>query len=172
MARAFWDYYKIMGYIPIDGGSDEELDEKGRPKSAANNVRSFNLLRLREIASQREETAKEFNGDTDEELNDDTLLKQRFQKKKSFIEINRKRSSGSYASSLRSESSASLDPKFTLDPVPQRRNEESLGEDGDVSESDDDDHEKGAGFGPVITPAPRVTFQDDVSIKRYPRNAR
>ena len=57
MARSMWDYYKILGTIPL-GSSDYTA-----PGIA---VRSFNLYRLREIENQRIKSADSFeeeNGD-------------------------------------------------------------------------------------------------------------
>ena len=65
IARAFWDYYKIVGTIPLEDSSDEESGvpkprEQARPKSAGIVTRSFNMDRLREVAKQRKETAETF----------------------------------------------------------------------------------------------------------------
>jgi hypothetical protein len=83
VGRAFWDYYKIMGFIPfepVDGG-EVDVDERGRrrrPKSAtsAPGGGSFNLLRLKEIAEQREKSSQKFTakndaGDYDKDDDDD-----------------------------------------------------------------------------------------------------
>lgn len=49
MANSFWDYYKILGHIPFYE-KDANAGVDSRQESG-----SFNLIRLREIANQREE---------------------------------------------------------------------------------------------------------------------
>ena len=69
VARAMWDYYKIMGTIPMDSQSSTDYDRSSsvalRPKSA---MSSFNLLRLREIDNQREETLMSFDFNSDDDV--------------------------------------------------------------------------------------------------------
>ena len=62
-----------MGWIPLEPGEGGEDEGDGaRPKSAAGgNVRSFNLLRLREIANQRDQTAKSFEPGKETDSDDD-----------------------------------------------------------------------------------------------------
>ena len=62
IARAFWDYYKIMGCIPLDP-SDVS------PDGTAATGGSFNLLRLKEIAEQRSKSAKDLADKSDEDEN-------------------------------------------------------------------------------------------------------
>lgn len=57
VARALWDYYKILGVIPLD--PDAVTASHGADKNGC--VRSFNLLRLREIEQQRNQTAFTFD---------------------------------------------------------------------------------------------------------------
>ena len=52
LARSFWDYYKIMGVIPLD---PSELAEDADKVAAGN---AFNMNRLQEIAEQRNTTKK------------------------------------------------------------------------------------------------------------------
>jgi hypothetical protein len=66
IARAMWDYYKIMGFISLNGDDADSVEMSGnavcmsRPKSACS-VRSFNLLRLKEVAHQRQSAARSFD---------------------------------------------------------------------------------------------------------------
>ena len=52
LARSFWDFYKIMGVIPLD---PSELGEDADKVAAGN---AFNMNRLQEIAEQRNTTKK------------------------------------------------------------------------------------------------------------------
>ena len=65
VSRAMWDYYKIVGTIPLEDSSDEE---SGIPKPSVNkpNVfKNFNMDRLREVERQRQETAQTFDDEKD-----------------------------------------------------------------------------------------------------------
>ena len=90
IARAFWDYYKIVAVIPLEvastklvttnvfvfqDSSDDECgipkpsrDLPGRPKSAAV-TRSFNMDRLKEVERQRQQTAQTFDGEVSFDTN-------------------------------------------------------------------------------------------------------
>ena len=56
LARSFWDYYKIMGVIPLD---PDEVSEGDAEKVATGNA--FNMNRLQEIAEQRSTTKKKLD---------------------------------------------------------------------------------------------------------------
>ena len=58
VARALWDYYKILGVIPLD--TEGPSTSHGADKNGTC-VRSFNLLRLREIEQQRNQSAITFD---------------------------------------------------------------------------------------------------------------
>ena len=62
IARALWDYYKIVATIPLEESSDEEsgIPKPGPAKSAAH-FRSFNMDRLKEVERQRQQTAQSFD---------------------------------------------------------------------------------------------------------------
>ena len=64
LSRAMWDYYKIVGTIPLEDSSDEE---SGIPKPAVkpNLFKNFNMDRLREVERQRQETAQTFDDEKD-----------------------------------------------------------------------------------------------------------
>ena len=64
ISRAMWDYYKIVGTIPLEDSSDEE---SGIPKPLAkpNVFKNFNMDRLREVERQRQETAQTFDDEKD-----------------------------------------------------------------------------------------------------------
>jgi len=59
IARALWDYYKILGIIPLETECSQaaQLVSLHGGKSAPTVVRSFNLLRLREIENQRNQVS-------------------------------------------------------------------------------------------------------------------
>ena len=59
VTRAFWDYYKIVGTIPLEDSSDEE---SGIPKPIIKPMifKNFNMDRLKEVERQRQETALTF----------------------------------------------------------------------------------------------------------------
>ena len=136
-----------MGHIPIDPG-DCELDERGKPKVTAATARSFNLLRLREIANQRDMTLKTFDGEAadDNKVKNNNNNNNRVERKKS-----------SYASSLASESSTHshcLQSKHQyIIKKSVEHEDDSNGEDGDVSDLEDFVMTSGGGH--------RVTFEDN-----------
>ncbi len=53
IARAFWDNYKILGIIPLESTTNNHAVTFPGGKQHSSVVRSFNLLRLREIENQR-----------------------------------------------------------------------------------------------------------------------
>lgn len=55
IGRALWDYYKILGIIPLETEAPPPANLVTMPggKAPPTVVRSFNLLRLREIQNQR-----------------------------------------------------------------------------------------------------------------------
>ena len=64
ISRAMWDYYKIVGTIPLEDSSDEE---SGIPKPVVkpNVFKNFNMDRLKEVERQRQETAQTFDDEKD-----------------------------------------------------------------------------------------------------------
>ena len=60
ITRALWDYYKIVGTIPLEESSDEESGIP-KPSSKLDIFRNFNMDRLREVERQRKETAQTFD---------------------------------------------------------------------------------------------------------------
>ena len=94
VSRAMWDYYKIVGTIPLEDSSDEE---SGIPKPSVNkpNVfKNFNMDRLREVERQRQETAQTFDDEKDAASVKNKISiatasqKAMSRKKKDFIRLN------------------------------------------------------------------------------------
>ena len=67
VTRAFWDYYKIVGTIPLEDSSDEE---SGIPKPIIKPIvfKNFNMDRLKEVERQRQETALTFEEEKTEKI--------------------------------------------------------------------------------------------------------
>ena len=67
VTRAFWDYYKIVGTIPLEDSSDEE---SGIPKPIIKPMifKNFNMDRLKEVERQRQETALTFEEEKTEKI--------------------------------------------------------------------------------------------------------
>ena len=67
VTRAFWDYYKIVGTIPLEDSSDEE---SGIPKPIIKPMifKNFNMDRLKEVERQRQETALTFEEEKTEKV--------------------------------------------------------------------------------------------------------
>jgi hypothetical protein len=145
MARALWDYYKIMGAIPLDGDD--------RPKSASA-VHSFNLLRLKEVASQRQDAARSFDrgrrdSDSDDgATTDDNGLRThrgRLQRKSTAT---RKNTLSRKPPSTEESPSGSLEEASSDRELPPRITYNYHGyKNGEGIE----------GIKPVVTPAPRFT---------------
>ncbi|XP_059093753.1 uncharacterized protein LOC131888832 [Tigriopus californicus] len=187
IARAFWDFYKILGYIPIELDDDEMMLNSGdRPKTsnaagisgASNgggggpgNVRSFNLLRLREIANQRNMTARTFedhkdNNDFSDDDDEDACVGANKTTSRNPTSRRRELRRGLLE---KRQSSSSIQSVGLGDPVEARIRLESgcidsHGEDGDVSDNIEDTHEEEGTLAPRILPAPRVRFTSDLAI--------
>ena len=67
VTRALWDYYKIVGTIPLEDSSDEE---SGIPKPIIKPMvfKNFNMDRLKEVERQRQETALTFEEEKTEKI--------------------------------------------------------------------------------------------------------
>ena len=64
ISRAMWDYYKIVGTIPLEESSDEESGIP-KPSTKPSVFKNFNMDRLRQVERQRQETAQTFDDDGD-----------------------------------------------------------------------------------------------------------
>ena len=94
ISRAMWDYYKIVGTIPLEDSSDEE---SGIPKPSVkpNVFKNFNMDRLREVERQRQETAQTFDDEKDAAVSVKPKIsiaaasnKSMSKKKKDFVRLN------------------------------------------------------------------------------------
>ncbi len=125
-------------------------------------VRSFNLLRLREIAQQRDETARTFDGAGDE----DDVANNRVNAKQStasaYTPLRRNFNRNKSCSSFYSEDLSSISSPGRISAVVNLADGTVTdgGAEGDVSASDDESNDDDIyrKLTPIVTPAPRVTF--------------
>lgn len=98
-----------QGYIPLGDSDGEDLTSSSKAAAAAGQMGSFNLLRLREIANQRDKTAKTFERGSDDDDFDSPRSAKGLTRIRSAKKL-RKRSDGemSYAS----ESSVAISTKL------------------------------------------------------------
>eukprot|EP00095_Tigriopus_kingsejongensis_P009965 maker-scaffold17_size721972-snap-gene-2.11 protein:Tk09965 transcript:maker-scaffold17_size721972-snap-gene-2.11-mRNA-1 annotation:"cytosolic carboxypeptidase 6" len=164
----FWDFYKILGYIPIDMDEDEMMSTSASKAGGASTasgggqVRSFNLLRLREIANQRNQTARSFaDNDLNEATSEDEAGGDVGRHQRGSKDARRRRclDRRQSSSSLQSGGLDSRPIEATLRLESGRM--DSHGEDGDISDNNSDSHDEAGGLAPKISPAPRVKFADD-----------
>ncbi len=150
---------KVMGQIPLDDDNSRDV-----------NARSFNLLRLREIAHQRDQTAKTFEGHKDNQGEDGEKSAGRLNSplskgyRQSFHDLRLKKSSLSSTASVSSS---------TIERTTLLRIRDDGGTGG--SDGDDENDEDEVDFGLRISPAPRVTFinqKSNPSKKCYATNLR
>ena len=85
MTRAIWDYYKIVGTIPLE--EDEDDGEAQAPKANGRPL-SFTMVRLEKVAKQRVETAETFEDPGD-------ILQKELEKTQKKSMLKRMDSSGS-----------------------------------------------------------------------------
>ena len=98
VTRALWDYYKIVGTIPLEESSDEESGIP-KPLNKPSIFKNFNMDRLKEVERQRQETAATFEDDNTKDNKNvaekkvstasvNSQARNKMSKKKDFIRIN------------------------------------------------------------------------------------
>lgn len=153
ISRAMWDYYKIVGTIPLEDSSDEE---SGIPKPSIkpNVFKNFNMDRLREVERQRQETAQTFDDEKDADSVKPKISiatasnKSMSKKKKDFVRLNSEK--------FRKSLSIDLDDLDGLSNLSLKNDNNSSSGDNDYS-----DASRGKNSDKVLTPIVSLEMDDN-----------
>ena len=152
VTRALWDYYKIVGTIPLEESSDEESGIP-KPLNKPSVFKNFNMDRLKEVERQRQETAATFEEENKEVAEKKTSVisvgsqsKAKMSKKKDFIKINSEK--------IRTKTVAELEDDYDMMSSLSVRNESS-GENDYISDGSARNSDK------ILTPIVSLEMDDN-----------